>query len=236
MNVAGLLAAATVAVLGAAMHPHPTRDQLAPDPPSARRKPAATPAARSDDSAVRSVTTSRAGSGSRSPDEIAQWCDEIARAARSGSTLTAAVRGAPAPAQLAVELAAVHLALDRGVALATALEHAPVANADVQLAFTVLRACAEHGGPAGEPIDRAAATLRGRAADLAERRTHSAQARMSAVVMTWLPVAMLALLLVTSASVRTAVTGPVGLFVVASGAILNLVGWRWMGRIIEGGR
>ena len=100
----------------------------------------------------------------------------------------------------------------------------------------MLRACAEHGGPPGEPIDRAAATLRGRAADLAERRTHSAQARLSAVVMTWLPIAMLALLLVSSASVRAAVTGPAGLLVVASGAILNFVGWRWMGRIIEGRR
>ena len=47
---------------------------------------------------------------------------------------------------------------------------------------------------------------------------------------------MLALLLVTSASVRAAVTGPAGLLVVASGAILNFVGWRWMGRIIEGRR
>ena len=47
---------------------------------------------------------------------------------------------------------------------------------------------------------------------------------------------MLALLLVSSASVRAAVTGPAGLLVVASGAILNFVGWRWMGRIIEGRR
>jgi tight adherence protein B len=228
MNVAGLLAAAAVFTFGVAVHPRPARDQLTPAPAPARR--------RRDARRVGAGRVARLGSGSSSADEIAQWCDELARAARSGSTLTAAVRESAAPAQLAAELAAVHLALDRGVALAAALEQAPVGNSDVQLAFTVLRACAEHGGPPGEPIDRAAATLRGRAADMAERRTHSAQARLSAVVMTWLPVAMLALLLSTSAAVRTAVTRPAGLVVVTAGAALNFVGWRWMGRIIEGPR
>lgn len=235
MNIAGLLAAAAVAVLGAAVHPRPSREQLAAL--AAGHSVTGTNATRRrEDVRLRTTPAARRRSGAGSPDEIAQWCDEIARAARSGSTLTAAVRGARAPAALAAELAAIHLALDRGVPLAAALEHAPAGNADAQLAFTVLRACAEHGGPPGEPIDRAAATLRGRAADLAERRTHSAQARLSAVVMTWLPIAMLALLLVSSASVRAAVTGPAGLLVVASGAILNFVGWRWMGRIIEGRR
>ena len=68
----------------------------------------------------------------------------------------------------------------------------------------------------------------------AERRTQSAQARLSAVVMTVLPLAMLGLLLVTSSTTRQAATTPLGLLVIATGAVLNLAGWRWMRRIIVG--
>ena len=44
--------------------------------------------------------------------------------------------------------------------------------------------------------------LRGRAADRADRRVQSASARLSALVMTLLPAAMLLVLLLTSRSVR----------------------------------
>ena len=52
------------------------------------------------------------------------------------------------------------------------------------LALGVLHACADLGGPAAQPLDRTASTLRARAADLADREVHSAQARLSAVVLT----------------------------------------------------
>ena len=107
-------------------------------------------------------------------------------------------------------------------------------RANLDIAVTVLAACATSGGPAAEPLDRAAAVLRGRAAASAERRTQSAQARMSAVVMTVLPVAMLALLIATSGSVRDAVRAPIGLVVIAAGLSLNALGWRWMRRLIDG--
>ncbi len=98
----------------------------------------------------------------------------------------------------------------------------------------MLRACAEHGGAAAEPIDRAASALRQRAALAGERRTQSAQARMSAIVMTLLPGAMLAMLLITSGAVRRTALSPVGLAVIACGALLNLAGWSWMRRLIAG--
>jgi tight adherence protein B len=96
----------------------------------------------------------------------------------------------------------------------------------------VVRACAEHGGSAAEPIDRAAAALRQRAALAGERRTNSAQARMSALVMTGLPAAMLMLLTITSGSVRAAATSPVGSIAIAIGALLNIAGWHWMRQLI----
>jgi tight adherence protein B len=107
-----------------------------------------------------------------------------------------------------------------------------VRSPDLDLVLVVVRACAEHGGEGAEPIDRAAAALRQRAALAGERRTNSAQARMSALVMTCLPLAMLALLALTSRSVRAASTSPAGLVAIALGAMLNLAGWAWMRRLI----
>ena len=86
-----------------------------------------------------------------------------------------------------------------------------------------MRACADLGGPAAQPLDRTAATLRARAADLAERQVHSAQARLSAMVLTLLPVAALALLLATSTATRTAVLGPSGALCLGAGAALECI-------------
>ena len=124
------------------------------------------------------------------------------------------------------------LSLDRGARLADALDVSS-RSPHLNLAITVARACAVNGGPPAEPLDRAASTLRGRAADAAERRTHSAQARLSAIVMTVLPLAMLALLLATSAPTRTAATSGTGVAVIAIGGTLNVAGWRWMRRIVS---
>lgn len=161
------------------------------------------------------------------------WCEGLARVVRSGSRLGTAVRTTEPPAGCSDYVDAVVLALDRGSRLADALA-GPTPSPHLDLAVTVLRACALNGGPPAEPLDRAAATLRGRAADAAERQTQSAQARLSAVVMTILPIAMLALLLATSPTTRSAALTPIGSTAIALGAALNLGGWRWMRRIIAG--
>ena len=67
------------------------------------------------------------------------------------------------------------------------------------LVVVVLRAAAELGGPAAGPLERAALTLHARAAERAERRSASAQARLSARILTALPVTTLGLLLVAVA-------------------------------------
>ena len=142
-----------------------------------------------------------------SDDEVASWCDDLARLMRSGSSLASALRSAaPGPA-LAPIVAPIGLALDRGDSVAGATRRVAWHGASVDLALGVVRACADLGGPAAQPLDRTAATLPRRAADLAERQVHSAQARLSAMVLTLLPLAALALLVATSPPSRTAVLG-----------------------------
>ena len=163
----------------------------------------------------------------------AAWCDDLARAVRSGATLTAALRASTVPAGAEPIMESICLSLDRGQPLVDALRPNGSDSPHLDVMLTVLRACAQHGGAAAEPLDRAAATLRARAADQADRLTQSAQARMSAVVMTCLPLAMLALMMLTSGSVRDAVFSPVGLVAVGVGAALNVSGWLWMRRTIN---
>ena len=169
------------------------------------------------------------------PEDVAAWCDALTRAVSTGSTLTAAVREVEPPASCAGAVDSIRLALRRGLSLSDACA-VPAASRHLDAALTVLQACATHGGPAAEPLSRAAAVLRGRAADVAERRTHSAQARLSAVVMTAVPMCMLALLVLTSGSVRHVVASPLGVGIVLLGAGLNLLGWRWMRHLIDGPR
>ncbi len=168
------------------------------------------------------------------PEHVAAWCDGLARAVGGGATLVTAIRTVEPPSGGAAAVGSIRLALERGASLHDACSFGPQPAA-LQVAVTVIQACAAHGGPAAEPLGRTAAVLRGRAADAAERRTQSAQARLSAIVMTILPICMLVLLLATSASVRLFVASPIGLGVVTIGAALNALGWRWMRRLVTGG-
>lgn len=168
------------------------------------------------------------------PEHVAAWCDGLARAIGGGSTLASAIREVEPPPDCSAEIESIRLALRRGASLRESCEIA-TPSAHLGVALTVIRACAAHGGPAAEPLSRTASTLRGRAADIAERHTQSAQARLSAMVMTILPVGMLGLLLLTSGSVREFVISPAGAGAVASGVVLNALGWRWMARLIDGG-
>lgn len=163
--------------------------------------------------------------------EVAAWCDALAREVRAGAALGAALRVVEAPA--GTPLTGIRHALGRGTPLTETLA-IDVSSPDQQAALTVLTALAHHGGPAAQPLDQVAATLRRRAADAAERSVHSSQARLSALVMTVLPGAVLLLLLLTSPSVRNTTGSPLGAVVVGLGLLLNGLGWLWMRRIIVG--
>lgn len=167
---------------------------------------------------------------------LATWCDELASQVRSGSSLSAAVRGTHVPVP---EFQQVVLALDRGEPLGRAVTAARAAstrrdpNPALDVVLAVLAATATHGGPAALALDRVAATLRRRSADAAERRVHSAQARMSAMVLTLLPGAVLGFTSATMPATRAAMVSPAGIACVVAGAVVNAAGWWWMRSIIR---
>lgn len=183
--------------------------------------------------AVHRLHTSR--SGKSQPGEVAKWCEELSRAVRSGSSLSSAIRQVEPPqAHREFILRVVH-EIDRGVPLATALLGGPSTCRHLDLALVVLQACAAHGGPPAESIDRAACTLRARDTDLTDRRTHSAQARMSAIVMTFLPGVTVLFTVATSQSVRSVLATQAGAILMLVGVGLNIAGWCWMRQIIGRG-
>jgi tight adherence protein B len=167
-------------------------------------------------------------------DDVAAWCDDAARRVRSGASLTTAVVEARCSERLTWHLAPLRLAIERGAKLGDAVLRVTAPPAPLVLALAVVRACAEIGGPAAAPLDRVGATLRARVADAAERRAHSAQARLSAVALTALPVGALAVLVIVAEPIRAVMVTPAGFACGVVGGALNVAGWRWMRRITNG--
>ena len=163
---------------------------------------------------------------------MAAWCDDIARHVRSGSTLRDAVTVLPRDPVCERATASLRLAIERGAALGDAITRVDIDGPHLRLALGVVRTAGRIGGPAAASIDRTAMVLRQRAADLDERTTQAAQARLSAHVMTAMPLLMLAALVVTDDDVRSAVSSAIGTLCVGAGLALNAIGWWWMRRIV----
>jgi tight adherence protein B len=172
---------------------------------------------------------SRRAPGARA---VAAWCDDIARRIRSGSTLRDAVATLPADPATEQATIALRLAIDRGASVADAITRADVGGPHLRLALGVIATASRIGGPAAASIDRTAMLLRQRAADLDERSTQAAQARLSSHVMTAVPLLMLAALVATDRDIRSVVTSPIGTVCVVAGLALNAAGWWWMRRIV----
>ena len=174
------------------------------------------------------------------PTDVAAWCDALARRLRAGETLRSAVQAERPDDRLLAEITdPIRRGLERGVPLTAAMGPADdrhgvnvVGHRHLDLARTAIATVAELGGSGAEPLDRVAITLRLRAADDSERATHSSQARLSAHVLTVLPLGVLAVLATTDAAVRAVLMGPFGAACVALGLTLNVSGWWWMRRII----
>ncbi len=173
------------------------------------------------------------------PEHVATWCDDVARRIRSGTSLTqalaesvprdAAVRDATAPIRLAIErgrpVGEAMSALDAPGSSNSGLRH-------LATACTVIAVSANLGGASAAPLDRVAAALRLRAVDEQERAAHSAQARLSAHVLTVVPVALLCVLAVSDPDVRATIAEPIGAICLTAGLVLNVTGWWWMRHMI----
>ena len=162
--------------------------------------------------------------------DYASLLEAIARQVRSGSSLTSAfateVR-APSSLDAAVDR------ISAGVSLADALHGLVPTDNDLAFAVQALRATAHLGGPIAATLDEAAAVLRERAAARAERRAHGAQARLSARVLTIVPVGFAAWSATASQQTRAVyLSTAAGSICAAGGLMLNVLGWRWMKRIL----
>ena len=222
------LVVATVLVAGAGLHRGPTARTF--DPTAATHSAPAAGSVR----VVLGRVASRFGSRPLiRPGEVAGWCDDVARRVRSGSSLSQAlVESVPADTEVRDATAAIRLAIERGRPVAEAVSNVsdPSRRGDRHLATacSVIAVSATLGGASAAPLDRVAAALRLRAVDEQERASHSAQARLSAHVLTVLPIGMLCVLVTTDPDVRAAVVEPLGATCVATGLLLNATGWWWM--------
>jgi tight adherence protein B len=106
---------------------------------------------------------------------------------------------------------------------------------ELHLAAGALAVAAAAGGPQARAVDGVALTLRERRAAAAEVRAHSAQARLSALVIGALPAAFLVWAAATDRrTVAFLVVAPAGWACLALGIALEAIGALWMRRILNG--
>ncbi len=194
-------------------------------------------------SPARAIRERRERRSALAPAVIADWCGDLARSIRSGAALRVALeQTVPADPGLRRAITPIRFGLTRGSTIPQAVEAGVLITGHrsrrgtehFALACAVIDVCARCGGSAAAPLDRVAAALRQRAADDQERAAHAAQARLSAHVLTVIPIAVLSLLGGVDDGVRSALKTPIGATCVLLGAVLNLGGWLWMRRIIRG--
>ena len=127
-------------------------------------------------------------------------------------------------------------AVRAGRPLHEALALAHVGHPDAAFMVQALRCVESVGGPGAATLDAAAGVLRERVAVVADATAHSAQARLSARVLTIVPLAFAGWGLATSAQTReTYLASPIGGICIVAGLALNGFGWWWMRRIVGAG-
>lgn len=104
---------------------------------------------------------------------------------------------------------------------------------DLAVVAQSLTAALELGGPVAATLHHGAALLREREAQRAEANAYSAQARLSAKVLTAVPLLFAAWSAATSATFRQAITSRMGLVAASAGLATNSLGWWWMRRIVD---
>jgi tight adherence protein B len=170
---------------------------------------------------------------------LAEYLEALSRELRVGEPLAAAFASVtPAHAAVSAAFGPARDLVAAGRPLSAALEviATRIHGADVALAVQALSCAAAIGGPAAATLDGAGAVLRGRAAMAADIRAQSAQARLSARVLTIVPVAFATWSFATSARNRqTYLDSAVAATCLVAGAALNLAGWWWMRRIVGQG-
>ncbi len=208
---AAVLVAAAVLVLAAGRRPPPRRELVDPaHHPSDRR---------------RSLRQGRSGP----PHDARTWArylDAVAAQIRGGTGVRAAA-AAVADEQRPLGVAVTSpLRFER-------LQSSVVDDPDEAVVVQSLVAALGLGGTPAAVVQAGANVLRERAAVRAEALAHSAQARLSARVLTLVPLGFAAWCAIGSTAFRRALLTPAGLVSAALGAVTNAVGWWWMRRVVR---
>jgi Flp pilus assembly protein TadB len=178
----------------------------------------------------RSVIAPRPPSGrSASPSSDAPWAivlDAIAAHVRSGHSVrdayTTAMRSTAASGR----------ALSSGTSLAE-VSKLTSTDPDETVALQTLVVAMTLGGPVAAVLQSGAMLLRERATIRADAIAHAAQARLSARVLTAVPLLFAGGSTLTSRSFRSAIASGPGAVAIAIGLLTNVVGWWWMRRIVD---
>lgn len=148
----------------------------------------------------------------------ARFLDLVAADVRGGSSL-----------RRAVAAAARSMSVDLGL-----LARPTGGTPDRALVAQSLQVATQLGGAVAATVQQAANVVRERAAVRAEAAVHSAQARLSARVLTAVPITFSAWSAAVDHTFRRAVLSPVGAAAALAGLACNLAGWAWMRRLIAG--
>lgn len=180
----------------------------------------------------RSAIRAGGGGGAGLPEAV----DAVAAAVRSGRSVHdgVAVAAEEAPSRLAAELGRIGEDTARGLPIATALDRWAAASTEpgAGLVASAVGLTAATGGDVAAALGGAADTLRERRALTREIRALSSQARLSAAVVAVAPLGFAGLASVADGdTARFLLATPAGGACLAVGLGLDLLGWRWMGRI-----
>lgn len=174
----------------------------------------------------------------RRDEQLVQALERLAAELRSGRTLGPAMVHVAehTPAPLGTELRAVAAELRHGAGVTAALRRwgeAATASAEVRLTAAALALGSEAGGQLARSVDDLASTLRERRELRAEARALATQARASAAVLAVAPPAFTLLVsTVEPGTLRFLLGSPPGLACLVGGVALDLIGGRWMARIV----
>jgi tight adherence protein B len=180
-----------------------------------RARPTRRPSARGD---------AERGTVFTAPPSAIAWADlldAVARHVRSGRSLSTAFRQAldthPVDGTVIHPDASFHDVV-----------HSASTDPDEAAVIHALAVAHSFGGAVAAALQATVSVLRERAAVRADIDVHSAQARLSARVLTAVPIVFSGWGLMFSRSFRSAVATPAGVVAAITGVLLNLGGWCWM--------
>jgi tight adherence protein B len=175
------------------------------------------------------------GDATAPADAVADWCAALIGHHRAGYGTTGAIANANATYD---DINAVrHVATDatqRQRSLSEALDEvAPNVSPDLRVVIAAISAATASGSAVSPAVIRAEQVLRRRADQRREITVASASARMSAMVLTVLPLVVLGVAAIASATVRAYATSTAGRLTIGIGMLLAGTGWWWIRRLTD---